>query len=224
MPIISIKRDQNNNVSIVRMISTDPVAVVSSTNYALDQMPIIQELNDGTWAWFVTDMILCSASDSNVLLRFVGDDFNTFTVYGETGSGNINPGLANELAYYALSGTTLSGLATSPNGILATDSGGAPSISSTLPVAVQLNITQLGTITTGVWNGSLIDVQYGGTGNNSFTAYSVICAGTSSTGPFQNVSGNGTSGFVLTSNGAGSLPTWQVSAGSGTVNPGTQND
>jgi hypothetical protein len=52
-------------------------------------------------------------------------------------------------------------------------------------------------------------VPGGGTGATSFTAYSVITGGTSSTGALQNVSGVGTSGQVLTSNGAGTLPTWQ---------------
>lgn len=52
-------------------------------------------------------------------------------------------------------------------------------------------------------------VAGGGTGATSFTAYSVICAGTTSTAAFQNVSGVGTSGQVLTSNGSSALPTWQ---------------
>lgn len=51
-------------------------------------------------------------------------------------------------------------------------------------------------------------VAGGGTGATSFTAYSVICGGTANTNPLQNVSGLGTSGQVLTSNGAGTLPTW----------------
>jgi hypothetical protein len=51
-------------------------------------------------------------------------------------------------------------------------------------------------------------VAGGGTGGTTFTAYSVITAGTTSTGAFQNVSGTGTLGQVLTSNGAGALPTW----------------
>ena len=52
-------------------------------------------------------------------------------------------------------------------------------------------------------------VAGGGTGDSSFTAYSVICGGTTSTGALQNVSGVGSAGEVLTSNGAGALPTWQ---------------
>jgi hypothetical protein len=54
-----------------------------------------------------------------------------------------------------------------------------------------------------------LTVPNGGTGDVTFTAYSVICAGTSATGAFQNVSGLGTSGQALTSNGPGALPSWE---------------
>lgn len=56
-------------------------------------------------------------------------------------------------------------------------------------------------------------VAGGGTGNTTFTPYSIIAAGTTATGPFQNVVGVGTSGQVLTSAGAGALPTWQTLGG-----------
>lgn len=72
----------------------------------------------------------------------------------------------------------------------------------------QNSITTLGTITTGVWNGTAVTVPYGGSGATSFTAYAVLCAGTSSTSAFQNVSGLGSAGQVLTSAGAGALPAW----------------
>lgn len=65
-----------------------------------------------------------------------------------------------------------------------------------------------------------VTVPFGGTGNTTFTAYSVICAGTTDTGTFQNVSGLGTAGFVLTSNGAGALPSWQAASG-GVTGSGT---
>ena len=52
-------------------------------------------------------------------------------------------------------------------------------------------------------------VSGGGTGNTTFTAYSLICAGTTATGAFQNVVGLGSSGQVLVSAGAGVLPAWQ---------------
>jgi hypothetical protein len=59
---------------------------------------------------------------------------------------------------------------------------------------------------------TILPVGNGGTGDASFTAYAVICGGTTSTGALQNVSGLGSSGNVLTSNGAAALPTWQAAA------------
>lgn len=58
-----------------------------------------------------------------------------------------------------------------------------------------------------------MSVANGGTGVTSFTPYAVITGGTTSTGPVQQVSGLGSSGQVLTSNGAAALPTWQPASG-----------
>lgn len=59
-----------------------------------------------------------------------------------------------------------------------------------------------------------IGVASGGSGRNTATAYAVICGGTTSTGAHQSVSSVGTAGQVLTSNGAGALPTFQTAASS----------
>lgn len=67
-----------------------------------------------------------------------------------------------------------------------------------------------------------LPVANGGTGLSTTTAYGLIAAGTTSTGNFQQVSGTGTSGQVLTSNGAGALPTWQAGA-SGNVTTSGNN-
>lgn len=56
-------------------------------------------------------------------------------------------------------------------------------------------------------------VSIGGTGDTSLTTYSVVCGGTTSTAALQSVSGVGSSTQVLTSNGAGTLPTWQAGPG-----------
>lgn len=60
------------------------------------------------------------------------------------------------------------------------------------------------------WAG--LTVGGGGTGVTSNTAYAVLCGGTTSTGAIQSIAGVGTSGQVLTSNGAGALPTFQTNA------------
>lgn len=56
-------------------------------------------------------------------------------------------------------------------------------------------------------------VAGGGTGITSTTAYAVLTGGTTSTGALQSVASVGTTGQVLTSNGAGALPSFQNAAG-----------
>lgn len=75
------------------------------------------------------------------------------------------------------------------------------------------NLVSIGTITTGVWNGTDVSVAAGGTGLSATTAYAVLCGGTTSTGALQSIAGVGTAGQLLTSNGAGALPTFQAVAG-----------
>ena len=68
------------------------------------------------------------------------------------------------------------------------------------------------------------DVPSGGTGVSSFTPYAVITGGTTSTGPLQNVASVGTAGQVLTSNGAGALPSFQTNAGGDVTGPASSTD
>jgi len=60
-----------------------------------------------------------------------------------------------------------------------------------------------------------LGAAYGGTGLTTTTAYSVVFSGTTSTGAFQASAGPGTATYVLTSNGAGALPTFQALPASG---------
>ncbi len=57
--------------------------------------------------------------------------------------------------------------------------------------------------------GADVAVADGGTGRSSHTAYAVLCGGTTTTAAQQSVASVGASGQVLTSNGAGALPTFQ---------------
>jgi len=96
----------------------------------------------------------------------------------------------------------------------------------------QGSITTLGTITAGTWNGSVIDVQRGGSGRNSATVHMPICGGTNSTTAHQSVAASGTSGQALIYQGAAAIPAWaalNLSVGTsvtgilGAVNGGTGN-
>ena len=61
-----------------------------------------------------------------------------------------------------------------------------------------------------------VPVTEGGTGlATATTAYTVICSGTTATGNLQPLSSVGSAGQVLTSNGAGALPSWSAGGGGG---------
>ena len=105
---------------------------------------------------------------------------------------------------------TSAGVVTTVNG----DSGSAtPSAGAITISGGSTGLTTSASSSTVNLTGTLA-VANGGTGNSSLTAYALMAAGTTSTGNMQQVSGLGTSGQVLTSNGAGALPTWQASSGS----------
>lgn len=72
----------------------------------------------------------------------------------------------------------------------------------------QGSITTVGTITSGTWNGGVIDVQRGGSGRNSATVHMPICGGTGSTTAHQSVAASGTAGQALIYQGAAAIPAW----------------
>jgi hypothetical protein len=94
-------------------------------------------------------------------------------------------------------------------------------VTGTLPIAnggTGSTSTAYCSLTTNV-TGTL-PVANGGTGATTQTAYAVLCGGTTSTGAYQSIASVGTAGQILTSNGAGALPTFQAAGGgfaSGTV-------
>jgi hypothetical protein len=69
---------------------------------------------------------------------------------------------------------------------------------------------------------NVVSVSQGGTGVSSLTAYAIVCGGTNTTNPTQQVSGVGLSGQILTSQGAGQLPIW-ATPGSGVTLVGAIN-
>jgi hypothetical protein len=72
------------------------------------------------------------------------------------------------------------------------------------------NVVDATTYLSSLTLGTALPVASGGTGASSQTAYAVLAGGTTSTGAYQSVASVGTSGQVLTSNGAGALPTFQT--------------
>jgi hypothetical protein len=138
---------------------------------------------------------------------------------------NINFAI-NQLVY-ANTATTLTGLVTANNGVLITGAGGTPSISNTLPNAVQDNITRLGTI---VSMTTPLGGAFGGTGiNNGANTITlggnILTAGALTLAGAFAVTFNFTAGTNVTFPTAGTLATTAgtISAINGTVNRITAN-
>ena len=97
-----------------------------------------------------------------------------------------------------------------------TDSGSATPTAGVLDI-----LGGTGLSTSGAGNAVTVDldtpvsVTDGGSGRSSATTFSVICGGTVATGAHQSVASVGTAAQVLTSNGAGALPTFQDAGGGG---------
>lgn len=133
---------------------------------------------------------------------------------------------ANQLLYSS-SANTVAGLATGNDGVLITSGGGVPSISSTLPSAVQGNITSLGAIASGTWNGGVIGSIYGGTGVDNSGSTITIGGNVTFSGAhtFQgNITGNTnvtfpTSGTLATTTGNVGTSVLQTFSASGTYTP-----
>lgn len=119
--------------------------------------------------------------------------------------------LANDLAAYE-------GLAAT--GMVARTADGAAAARTITGTASQITVTNGDGVSgnptlsldSGIYRsgGTDVPVADGGTGLSSATAYAVLCGGTTSTGAFQSIASVGSSGHVLTSNGAGALPTFQA--------------
>ena len=85
--------------------------------------------------------------------------------------------------------------------------GGSLFTATSVPSSVSGVVLSNNFITSGTWSGSLITSLYGGTGFNSYTVGDLLVA---STGTSLAKLAAGSTNFVLTSNGPGTVPTWQA--------------
>lgn len=148
----------------------------------------------------------------------------TITIAAASG-GTVNSGTINQLAYYAATGTAVSGLATANSGVLVTSGTGVPSIATDIPTAVTIGgqyIYRAG--------GTDVPVGDGGTGLSSgtqggilwfsggttlastaaLTQYAPIVGGGTGSAPHSIAAGVGTGNQVLVSNGGTADPSWTL--------------
>ena len=77
------------------------------------------------------------------------------------------------------------------------------------------SLATLGTITTGVWQGTIIDTVYGGTGLSSYASGDLVYATSDSTGALKRLAKPSTLGSVLLFGATNSEPEWLVPGTSG---------
>lgn len=211
-----------NRISVANGTTT-PVIDIANNYAGQNTITILGTIATGTWQGSavavsyggtgrtssVAYSVVCGGTTGTGALQSVVSLGTTGQVLTSNGAGAL-PTWED-----AAGGGTVNSVTGTANRITISGTAADPIVDIASTYVGQNTITTLGTISTGVWQGTGVTVPYGGTGNTTFTAYSLICAGTTATGAFQNVSGVGTTGQVLTSNGAGQLPTWQSTAPGG---------
>lgn len=164
--------------------------------------------------------------DIPVVVASGGTGLNVLSTYallagGTTGTGNVQQvsglGTSGQVLTSAGAGALPTWQTPSASGISTLDGDTGSATGSTVDIVGGIGITTSATgsaVTIDL--DSPVAVSNGGTGITSATAYAPICAGTTGTGAFQ-VASSGISnvGYVLTSTGASSVPTWQPAAGGG---------
>jgi len=180
------------------------------------------------------DTILTS-SNSNLAVNFSAGTKNVFVTYPASRSVYVdgttitptNSGiLPTSAGGTGSSSTTYASLTANVSGILPAANGGTANGFTAFsgPTTSTKTFTLPDATATILTSNTAVTVAQGGTGATSQTAYAVLCGGTTSTAAYQSIAGVGSSGQVLTSNGAGALPTFQAAAGAtitGTTTSGT---
>lgn len=137
-----------------------------------------------------------------------GSGASSFTPFTLLAAGTTGTGPLQNVASVGTSGQVL----------VSNGAGALPSFQSLAPggvtnVTASSPIASSGGATPNISLTGTIDVAHGGTGDTTIAAYSVVCGGATSTSPLQTVASVGSAGQVLTSNGAGALPTFQAASG-----------
>lgn len=97
----------------------------------------------------------------------------SFAVLGVIGGGTGTTAITSNGIVYGNGTASIGVTGAAASSVLVTSAASVPSLSQTLPLAVQQNITTVGTVT-GTWHGSIIEVPYGGTGTSTLTSHGVL--------------------------------------------------
>ncbi len=167
----------------------------------------VQETTTTTGTGSVT---LAGAVTGYQSFAVIGNGNTTFYTIADQGGANWEVGIGT----YTASGTTLSRdtvLASSNSGSLVNFTSGTKTVFVTYPSEKSVNldssgnVSPLGTVASGTWNGTAVGAAYGGTGRTSLTLNNVVLGNGTSAVQFV---APGTTGNLLTSDGT----TWTSAA------------
>ena len=185
------------------------VLINNQATLAQNGIYVVATVGDGGTPWVLTRASFYNSPSTIVPATFVfvenGDTYAD-TAWLETLTVTIVGTDSIQFIEFAITGT-VTNVSGTPGQIDVVNGSTTPIISIDPGYIGQPSITTIGTITTGTWEASTIEVPFGGTGLISTDAFGVLCGGMTDTEPFQNA-GVGAEGQVLTSNGPGELPTW----------------
>ena len=190
--------------------------IFSGTSLQNVTMPVVATLVNGQSFKLINDStnaIFVNSSGSNAIVTMQPLTQAVLTFNGVAGTAAASWDLqytSNTIGVQSITGTA--------NQVIASSSTGNITLSLPQSIATTSTPTFGGLTLT-----AALTVPNGGTGDQIFTSYGVICGGTTAVGALQSVASVGTTGQVLTSNGPGVLPSFQPVTGSGTVSSGLIN-
>ena len=193
----------NNATQSLQLLSNTGI-LDPNGNVLLSVFPVVSAINN---------LVLSNAASGfgpMLLTTSNGSDANVDLNISCKGTGKINLGPASTTSLTAIAGNVIQFNNTANTYSATLNASTCTSNANyTLPVAAPGGTALLSSTSGGAMSWvTTIPVANGGSGQASFTAYTLLCAGTTTTGAFQNVASVGSTNQLLTSAGASALPVW----------------